>query len=459
MSVSSIENWLEEVENLPPESSFGGGLKRKRDLTAGPSKRVLLKRPMQDHTERQSRAGEPRARGRNVRRGRARNTVEATATPRRSKRSHATDDNDDLEVTPRAASSLHMATVPNLRPPSTSKSRGSLSSSARTRSSSPHKVSALSGLPEPIKIVKINPYEDNSLSSAVQELVTQVSEYAGGYGVLPAGLQSSLRAADLRNEFRRGDIFDGSGQRERLGEPLGLDLVDQICGDTRDCMERQQHEAAWNCESHVPIGREAWRRSSHRKTTRFDNITPADISPKTLLPSLTTGEPLESKRVDFAITLRPSDRMKEGFRVLEPLRGTIYKSWNQSTLHTIADSPLAVSIETKKAGENREKAEYQLSIWVHAQFKRLRILLQGSGRPEGTALPALPLIIVQGAQWEFFVATQDAQGDTVVWEHGSFGMADTRLGVYQIVAVLQYLIYWAQTEYRVWFEEYCLPQL
>lgn len=57
--------------------------------------------------------------------------------------------------------------------------QGSPSSSARTRSSSPHKVSALSGLPEPIKIAEINPYEDNSLSSAVQELVTQVSEYAG----------------------------------------------------------------------------------------------------------------------------------------------------------------------------------------------------------------------------------------------------------------------------------------
>lgn len=51
---------------------------------------------------------------------------------------------------------------------------------------------ALGGFPEAINAIKIIPYDDGLLPTAVQALVTHVSEDAGGYVVLLAAKQAAL---------------------------------------------------------------------------------------------------------------------------------------------------------------------------------------------------------------------------------------------------------------------------
>jgi len=120
--------WLEEVENLPLSSGCGEGPKRKRrsEPSIRTSDRVLRERPMQEHTRQQPRAGGARERGTNSGRGGRGRRNAFAATPRRSQRSLAPAcESEELEDTPRAGPSLHIATVPELRPPSTAKSQRS----------------------------------------------------------------------------------------------------------------------------------------------------------------------------------------------------------------------------------------------------------------------------------------------------------------------------------------------
>jgi len=73
--------------------------------------------------------------------------------------------------------------------------------------------------------------------------------------------------------------------------------------------------------------------------------------------------------------------------------------------------PIAISIETKPEGGDTPKAMTQLSLWVLAQFNRLRHLMQSAG--QDSKMPILPLIIAQGSLWRLYLASQESEKRTV----------------------------------------------
>jgi len=69
--------------------------------------------------------------------------------------------------------------------------------------------------------------------------------------------------------------------------------------------------------------------------------------------------------------------------------------------------PIAVSIESKTAGEGGRAAQDQMAVWLLAQFEKLRLL----AGPDET-LPTLPFFIAQGPHWFFGAAKKT--GDRMV---------------------------------------------
>lgn len=90
-------------------------------------------------------------------------------------------------------------------------------------------------------------------------------------------------------------------------------------------------------------------------------------------------------------------------------------SINQTTHPPLIAAPIALSIETKRPGEDWDAAQLQLGIWVSSQLNRLEQLVHHSWEKDWREhLPEfLPLLVVQGTEWNFLAATRDAGGQTV----------------------------------------------
>ena len=187
--------------------------------------------------------------------------------------------------------------------------------------------------------------------------------------------------------------------------------------------------------------------------------TVAKIQPPALAPNRASGSKLQKKMVDLAYVLKPSSATNASFSNLEIEPGAPSESFNQTCLSTIIDKPLAVSIETKPGTVAGDQGLTQLSIWVHAHFAKLRQLMTSArdkSEPLGT-LPALVLAIAHGANWTFLVASQDKLGKLTLWRYRNDMTTNTKIGVYQVVAALQLVLDWAQTQFRPWFETNALP--
>lgn len=174
-------------------------------------------------------------------------------------------------------------------------------------------------------------------------------------------------------------------------------------------------------------------------------IHPSGLCPKSTRDISTTC------KVDLALVLRASRPRTRAFaaRDIDDLNPTYYDP--------VRATPLTVSIKTtvtdKSYKSDYKLAQSQLAVWVFAQFALLR-------RNFGQVPPFLPLLIVQEDQWSFFTASQspiygwDDKRDyeTYIGEKVPIGNTRSLPGVWQICAVLQYLINWSVTQYAVWID-------
>src|SRR5580700_3061459 len=108
---------------------------------------------------------------------------------------------------------------------------------------------------------------------------------------------------------------------------------------------------------------------------------------------------MQSKMVDYALIISaPSDTSFQQ-RIIHTLKTTRSSSINHTAADYIRFTPIAISIETKRAAIDEDSANIQLGLWVCAHFARLRQLTSGA-----VSLPVLPLLIVQGHQWKMMIA-------------------------------------------------------
>ena len=97
----------------------------------------------------------------------------------------------------------------------------------------------------------------------------------------------------------------------------------------------------------------------------------------------------------------------------------------------------------------------QIAIWTDAWVDRLRMLWQDTWR--GTPgerlplqVPALPVLIVQGHDWHLLIVIKDREKMTVR-EQIDFGNTRSCFDAMRVVAVLHWLMDWAERVWRPWF--------
>jgi len=160
--------------------------------------------------------------------------------------------------------------------------------------------------------------------------------------------------------------------------------------------------------------------------------------------------------VDYSIILLPDDKMHQA--ILQVLRDLPedHQNINQTRSAPVKYRPITVNIEVKLPGEGKNDAMVQLAIWAAAQLEKLNAL-------SGTLTPiGIPLVSVEGHDWRLYNTYQKEDSKVVrqrVWGNELFGDSSSTLGIYKVIAAIQILAEWSDTEYRAWFEKDVLKLL
>lgn len=228
-----------------------------------------------------------------------------------------------------------------------------------------------------------------------------------------------------------------------------LDMVIRIKQATFECRNDDVSEAQWNSAVHFPLLDLALRRYWRSKGIWFYDITTAKISNSSLLPGIASkAKKMQSKMVDYAMVLRPSGDLLKRIRI--KLRAEERFSINQTDARYVRFTPITLSIETKRAAIEEDSANTQLATWVSAHFTNLeQLTVDGSGPP------ILPLLMVQGREWDFCVA-QKLNDEIVIFRDHKLGSTGSIVGVYQLLAAIRRLAKWSDENYREWFESHVL---
>jgi hypothetical protein len=143
------------------------------------------------------------------------------------------------------------------------------------------------------------------------------------------------------------------------------------------------------------------------------NSTSAKIEPRSLLPTTFFGQPTGGKIVDFVVHLKSDSEMLQKMRDLASIDiNNSPFSINHTRHSPLRFQPIAINIETKTTGTAWDEAMVQSSIWVASQFNRLTQLVKMVGG-NGDEIPEIPLIIIQGHNWNFLAARRDQAGHAV----------------------------------------------
>ena len=230
----------------------------------------------------------------------------------------------------------------------------------------------------------------------------------------------------------------------------------RVLGAARECKDGDYPESAWNSEVHSRVLRIALEGRESIQVW-YRDLTSARISERGLLPNIPGFSP-KSKMVDYGIVIQPTvDSILEA-SIKRLCREQQLDSVNQTNPNHVRFTPIAISIETKRAAIEEDQAILQLNTWVSAHFAKLDSLV-GSYAPNEEAkaevkakatMPILPLVKIQGHDWKLLIAEKKTDQILI---HGelTIGSTQSHLGVYQILAALRRLAQWVNDEYRPWW--------
>jgi len=262
--------------------------------------------------------------------------------------------------------------------------------------------------------------------------------YEHGDGVVPSYFE---KLVDFEEEsIRRSQVSEykeeGWSQDEFFHH---IRLVKQA---TVECITRDVSEAEWNSEVHSRVLRLALHGT---KGAWYHDVTTARIHDRRLIPRV-SNVPLQNKMVDYCIVLRSL----EG-QVKEKLKTIGSTTINHTDASYLRYNPIAVSIETKRGGEEEETVNVQLGVWVCAHFTKLRQLV-----PDGTPMLPLILILVQGPDWKMMIADAPDESGVVMFRYQMMGQTEGVLGLCKLVASIRRIGQYANQEYTEWFKTYVL---
>ncbi|KAJ5465249.1 uncharacterized protein N7458_000935 [Penicillium daleae] len=245
-------------------------------------------------------------------------------------------------------------------------------------------------------------------------------------------------------------VFAPSADRDQLGPTPSFDDASDLVKEALHCQGTKRSESGWNMAVHYPLLRKAICDSARpSQLIGFEPCTTAKIIREYLPPGAT------GKMVDFCIYVNPEAEpvaCSEAEKLTRTLPAQVI---NHTDEYALRNWPIAVSIETKRQGEERlAAAELQLGTWHTAQWRLLeRLVAQTGGTFDG--LPFLPAIVVHGHMWSFAATTREGE-TTLLWLEQVFGSSSNILGVYKTIWSLQRLAKWASDVYWPWIRENAL---
>lgn len=163
--------------------------------------------------------------------------------------------------------------------------------------------------------------------------------------------------------------------------------------------------------------------------------------------------------VDFAIAIKPLHSKLEGDKKaaaeINLLRNKLpLGSINHTNYEPLLESPIGVSVETKKDGSGDKSSTFQAVTWQRAQWKQLLGIVQPRHfRARGNVF--LPIFFVHGSHWSF-AATALEDGEVVLYRGaklGSLGSTDTPYSTYKVIYGIQLVLQYVQNHYWPWYKE------
>ncbi|EGU79513.1 hypothetical protein FOPG_18385 [Fusarium oxysporum f. sp. conglutinans race 2 54008] len=391
-----------------------------------------------------------------------------------SKRTHPDSQaghDDDFQETPRPGRRIKISRSESGTSLASSQSRSQVSEqsgySSPTKQLSALEIHKRGVIPRTLSVFRHKP-------ASLKALLDQISLVSSGIGILSVSQRGILNQLDDETysdfDWTRHPVMSNmyfSDQRDKLGDTPLPDTIQMILHQASYCNSESCSEADWNVEVHHRVLEAALRPRWGNQFIDFRLSTTASIIAEYHVTSA-------SKKVDFCMYINPKvDQGSEISQIIDDVRNILPEaSFNHTNMSSLCDKPIAISIETKKTGEDWEKAKLQMEVWMAAHWQFLRNLIklrqraakelssirQAEGdltsNPEKTwQLPDfMPGIIVQGDDWHLIITTPEGE-KTIFWQKKSLGNTSGSKEIYQLICNLQLLRQWALDRYWAWLRE------
>ncbi|KAG9249477.1 uncharacterized protein F5Z01DRAFT_631660 [Emericellopsis atlantica] len=252
-----------------------------------------------------------------------------------------------------------------------------------------------------------------------------------GDGILPQRLAHEIADLEIPDFYFRDDADTND-----LRLPPRR-FVQRTLGRADECDTNGKGESSWNMDVHARLLNWVLDEDSDG-TGVLDSEYCLNAG---LLPQYKPRD-APSKMVDFCLAIRP--RLPEDLANVDAIRKQRPgDSINHTDWGTLSKHPIAISVETKRHGEQYDAALLQIATWHSAQWRSLRW-----GCRNLRAIEFLAGIIVQGHDWQF-VASTLGENDIAVVLRPPLQLGDTRSeqGIYKLLVSLQRLRQWAEESY------------
>ena len=461
---------------LPPDQTLSKpSLKRQRLMEAS-GNIVKLPEKSPERKLRSSRQNPPPASP--TRQGRSKHAAHPPTTPDLAPQNLGFVEDGDPEQTPTTRPNP-LGKTPSLQPRPTNPefkappSHGETSDSSESRGSnkarSQSPTKRLGDLQFSDMPVDSRNWSSGTIPQELKGLARDMQGIGRGAGVIPLAVSENFAAREemimdfqwVKEDGKRLEKEAGRTSKDKITGGLGHEAfwyrALTICEATNECLEDRDPEPAWNSEVHSTILRLALVGHWAAQEIWYKDITVARISNKSLVPwNIATGA-MQSKMVDYAILINPSQKFTGNSskllhnHIIEKLRtqkGSA--SINQTESEWVRFKPIAVNIETKRDAVGEDDAHVQLATWLTAQYIRLRQLIPNKVK---TKLPSFPVLSVQGPRWLLMIASLEENNRINLIKELDLGRTDSVAGVYQVVAAIRRVAQWVNDEYRPWFEK------
>ena len=153
--------------------------------------------------------------------------------------------------------------------------------------------------------------------------------------------------------------------------------------------------------------------------------------------------------VDFAISLKPDQKMRDRIKRTFDTLPSETQWLNQTDFGTTKDTPIFINVETKIPFTGGQKADLQLTGWADAGDTKLDQLLEANGKCD-VKIPTTPLLSFYGHD-VYLSGWHVHDAGTRLLGKFRLGSTESILGIFQILKGLDILVAWGNKEYRQWY--------